>query len=112
MNPIVPREIEPRDAKAWIASDRPPRIIDCREPDEFAHCRIDGAELLPVSQWPALALRALTDPAQPILVYCHHGIRSMRAAHFLEARGFADVRSLAGGIERWSTEVDPSVPRY
>ena len=74
--------------------------------------RIAGAELLPLSQWPAVALEKLADPAQSLVIHCHHGARSMRAAEFLAARGFTDVVNLAGGIDAWSCEVDAGVPRY
>jgi len=94
------------------ASQPKPRLIDCREEDEFALCHIDGSELLPLSRWVDLAPDRLADPGQPVLVYCHHGMRSMQAARWLEARGHTDVRSLAGGIERWAVELDPAMPRY
>ena len=108
----MPQEIEPAAAAAWLRSADPPRLIDCREPDEYAIARLEGSELLPLSQWPALDLSRLADSARSVLIYCHHGIRSMHAARLLEAQGHRDVRSLAGGIERWSVEIDPSVPRY
>ena len=108
----MPQEIEPAAAAAWLRSESPPRLIDCREPDEYAIGHIAGAELVPLSQWRDLAPRRLADPGQPVLIYCHHGIRSMHAARLLEAHGHTDARSLAGGIERWSVEIDPSVPRY
>jgi rhodanese-related sulfurtransferase len=87
-------------------------LIDVREPDEWALTSIAGAELLPLSQWPGVALEKLTDPTQPIVIHCHHGARSMRAAEFLASRGFTDVANLAGGIDAWSSEVDAAVPRY
>ncbi len=90
----------------------PLRLIDCREPDEWQLCRIDGAELVPLSELPAKS--AGWDPAaeEHLVVYCHLGMRSLQASQFLRARGFAKTFSLAGGIDAWSTEIDPSVPRY
>jgi rhodanese-related sulfurtransferase len=108
----MPAEIEPRAAVAWLAGDPRPRLVDCREEDEFAICNIAGAELIPLTRWVERAAQVLPDPDQPILIYCHHGMRSMQAARWLEARGYTDVRSLTGGIERWSAEIDPTVPRY
>jgi rhodanese-related sulfurtransferase len=105
-------EISATEAHARLVSPQPPRLIDVREPDEWALTRIAGAELLPLSQWPAVALEKLADPAQPLVIHCHHGARSMRAAEFLAARGFTDVVNLAGGIDAWSCEVDAGVPRY
>ena len=91
---------------------KPPRLIDVREEDEWAVARIAGAELLPLSQWPEIALEKLTDKSQPLLIQCHHGARSARAAEWLLAQGFTDVTNLAGGIDAWSATVDPSVPSY
>ena len=108
---MVP-EISATEAHARFTSAHPPRLIDVREADEWALARIPGAELLPLSQWPAIALEKITDPAAPLLIHCHHGVRSANAAAFLIQRGFTDVTNLAGGIEAWSSEVDPAVPRY
>lgn len=105
-------ELSAREAAARLAAAHPPRLIDVREADEWERCRLPGAELLPLSQFPAIAAERLTDRAEPLLVYCHHGVRSGRVVDFLLRSGFADVTNLAGGIEAWSLEVDPSVPRY
>lgn len=90
----------------------PFRLIDCREEDEWRHCRIEGAELLPLSGFGETHAAALPDPAEKVVVYCHHGMRSGKAAAFLRAKGYGNVWSLAGGIEDWSVKIDPSVPRY
>lgn len=105
-------EISVAAAKERLAGANPPRLIDVREPDEYATAHIAGAELLPLSQWPAIAAEKLTDRAQPLLIHCHHGGRSARAAEFLLRNGYTDVINLAGGIDAWSLEIDPSVPRY
>ncbi len=105
-------EISVTEAQQRLAAPNPPRLIDVREADEYEIARIPGAELLPLSQWPALALEKLTDPGQQLLIQCHHGGRSARAADFLLRQGFADVTNMAGGIEAWSLEIDPSIPRY
>jgi len=68
--------------------------------------------LLPLSQWPATATEKLTDPAQPLLIHCHHGGRSGHATDFLLRNGYSDVTNVAGGIDAWSLEIDPSIPRY
>ena len=106
------REISATDAQSWLQSENPPRLIDVREQDEWDLCRIDGAELLPLSAFGALAPDRLVDPAEPLLIYCHHGVRSRRVAEFLAQQSFRDVANLSGGIEAWSLEVDPAVPRY
>lgn len=105
-------EISVTEAKRRLDGTQPPRLIDVREADEYEVARIAGAELLPLSQWPALATDKLTDPAQPLLIHCHHGGRSGRATEFLLRNGFTDVTNIAGGIEAWSLEIDPAVPRY
>jgi rhodanese-related sulfurtransferase len=105
-------EISVAEAKMRLTGPNPPRLIDVREEDEYAIARIEGAELLPLSQWPAIAAEKLADAGQALLIQCHHGGRSARAAEFLLRNGFTDVTNLAGGIDAWSLEIDPSVPRY
>ncbi len=105
-------EISVAEAHQRLATTSPPRLIDVREADEFEIARIAGAELLPLSQWPAIATEKLRDPAQPLLIHCHHGGRSGQATAYLRHHGFTDVTNVAGGIDAWSQEIDPSVPRY
>jgi rhodanese-related sulfurtransferase len=90
-------------------------LLDVREPNEWSHCRLPGAVLAPLSQLASLGVTAL--PAgltreTPIVVYCHHGVRSAQVTAWLLRQGFEQVVSLAGGIEAWSMQVDPAVPRY
>ncbi len=105
-------EISVGELKARLAADKPPRLIDVREADEWELARIPGAELLPLSQWPAIVQAQLTDPAAPLLILCHHGGRSARTTDFLLRSGYTDVTNVAGGIDAWSLEIDPAVPRY
>ena len=105
-------EITVHEARARLASPQPPRLIDVREEDEWEIARIAGAELLPLSQWPAITAERLADPDQPLLVLCHHGTRSARAADFLLRNGFTDVTNIAGGIDAWAAEIDPALARY
>jgi rhodanese-related sulfurtransferase len=90
------------------------RLIDCREEEEFEICRIEGAELFPLSRFLADAPGNLlsADDDRPLVVYCHHGIRSMNATLYLREQGKENVWSLVGGIDLWSRQIDPSVPRY
>ena len=88
------------------------RLIDCREEDEYAICKIDQAELLPLSNFPNDYPVRLPDKNETILIYCHHGMRSLRAAEYLTQLGYTNVINLQGGIEAWALEVDPNVPRY
>lgn len=107
-------EITPLALQPLLADDSDTRIrlIDCREEDEFALCRIEGAELVPLSRFAELVPGLLSEETKPIVVYCHHGMRSLNATLFLRQRGIDQVWSLAGGIDLWSTQVDPAVPRY
>ena len=89
-----------------------PRLLDVREPEEFEMCALPGARLAPLGQIPALISQIADWKNEPVVVYCHHGIRSMHAIHFLTEAGFTDLANLSGGIDAWSREVDPNLPRY
>lgn len=102
---ITPRELAERRARGDDFE-----LVDVREPHEHAYARIDDARLVPLAAIPRAA--SSMDPAREIVLYCHHGSRSMAAAERLRAMGFAKVVNLAGGIDRWSREVDPAVRRY
>ncbi len=85
-------------------------IIDVREPHEWEIGHINGATLVPLGQLPQRV--GDLDGRRKIVTYCHHGLRSMQALEILTAAGYDDVRSLRGGIDAWSTQIDSSVPRY
>ncbi len=85
-------------------------LIDVREPWEYEVCRIEGGKLIPMRTIPA-NLQSL-DGDEDVICYCHHGMRSLDVAAWLRAQGVEGAQSLAGGIDRWSLEVDSSVPRY
>jgi rhodanese-related sulfurtransferase len=85
-------------------------LLDVREDEELRISRIDGALHIPMNDIP----RRLgeIDRRKEVIVFCHHGNRSYSVAAFLKQQGFPSVKSMAGGIEAWSLEVDPTVPRY
>lgn len=88
-------------------------LLNVREPDEYAICRIDGAHLVPLGELAARCEELRTLAAdRPIVTQCHHGGRSLNAAILLRKLGFEGVRSMAGGINGWSIQIDPAVPRY
>jgi len=91
-----------------------PLLLDVREPWEvaLASIRRDGVRTLhiPMNQLPGRL--AELDPAQPVVCICHHGMRSAQVVAFLERQGFESAYNLAGGIDAWSTQIDPGVPRY
>jgi len=103
-------EITPMELKKLLDDKKGITLIDVREDWEYETARIAGARLLPLGQLP-YHLQDLDSNAE-IIVYCHHGMRSMNAAQFLTLQGFKNVKSLRGGIDQWSLEVDPQVPRY
>ncbi len=109
MNPL---EINVQEASALLDSQTPLKLVDVREEDEFAICKVEGATLLPLSTFQQDFAARLPDKAQKILLYCHHGMRSLRAAEFLSDHGYTDAKSISGGIDLWSLEIDSSVPRY
>ena len=113
MPDALPFELAPRDIKQRIDSGEPLRLIDVREDYEFAEARIDGAALIPLNTVPAnlQSIEAKADEAL-LVVYCHHGVRSLNVVNWLRGQGVENVVSMAGGIDRWSAEVDASVPRY
>ena len=88
------------------------RLIDCREDDEFLICKIEGATLIPLQQIPERVEAVRGEGDLPVVVYCHHGMRSLNATQFLRSRGMEQVFSLHGGIDAWSLQMDPTVPRY
>ncbi len=86
-------------------------LIDVREPWERETAAIAGSVAMPMGEIPARAHQEL-DPDAHIVAVCHHGVRSLSVAAWLRQEGFSRAQSLAGGIERWSQEIDPAVPRY
>jgi len=110
-------QIRPSQLAAWLASVKElgsPAVLDVREPDELrmASIQADGFALITIPMGVLPPRLHELSPSQPIACLCHHGARSMQVASFLKARGFSHVVNIAGGINAWSAEVDPSVPRY
>lgn len=103
-------QIEPREVKQRLERGDKFLLVDVREQWEYDTCRIEGAKLVPLSTLPA-SLAAL-EQAEDVVVYCHHGMRSLDATVWLRGQGIEKARSMSGGIERWSAEIDPRVPRY
>jgi rhodanese-related sulfurtransferase len=110
----LPLEVTVEQVKDLRGRQPAPLLIDVREPDEYAICHLEGSRLLPLSGWPQEAARhnGLFETNAPVIVYCHHGARSMRAAMFLRSRGVKQAQSMAGGVEEWALRVDPNMERY
>ena len=103
-------EISAADAAALL-KEKGARLIDVREPWEYSTAHVDDSVLIPMGEVPARAHQEL-DPEERLVILCHHGIRSMNVAVWLRNQGYEQAQSLRGGIEAWSAQVDPTVPRY
>ena len=108
----MPREIDVHQLAARLAAGEAVYLLDVRQPWEHESASLPGSKLIPLNQLAARLSEVCPPPGVPLVVYCHHGVRSLSAATGLERLGFSDVFSLAGGIDAWSVEIDPSVPRY
>ena len=103
-------EITPADVKARLDRGEKVHLVDVREAWEYDLCRIEGAKHVPLGSL-AASLQTLPD-VDEVICYCHHGMRSLDAATWLRFQGIERAKSLAGGIERWSLDVVPNLPRY
>lgn len=104
-------EISVREAHTKVYDPVDPALLlDCREAHELAFARVAGALHIPMAEIPVRIADLPRD--RDIIVHCHRGSRSLRVAAFLRSQGLERVVSLAGGIDAWSREVDPDVPRY
>jgi len=103
------RALKPEELKPLLEAGRV-TLLDVRGPDEVAQASLPGAVHIPMSEISARLTEL--DRATPIVVMCHHGVRSEMAGRFLLRNGFTDVAHLAGGIDAWSRQVDAAVPRY
>jgi monothiol glutaredoxin len=103
-------EISARDASERLKTEPKTRLIDVRTNEEYAIAKIAGATLVNGEAQLAELMKLPKDT--PLIIHCHHGMRSMQAAGFFLNQGFQNVVNLAGGIDAWSQDVDPAVPRY
>lgn len=108
----IPIEIDCQGLRGLESGGGDFLLLDCRRPDEYATAAIAGATLIPMDELPDRLGELGANKTRRIVVHCHHGGRSLRVAHWLREQGFSQSQSLAGGIDAWSQEIDPSVPRY
>lgn len=107
-------ELLPAEVAQWYQSpaDERPCLLDCREPEEVDICRIEGSICIPMADIPA-AFDQLKDLSERgLVIYCHHGMRSLHATHHLRERGLKNTFSMAGGIELWARQIEPQMARY
>lgn len=106
------QQITAQELAAWLADStkNPPVLLDVREPWEYETCHIAGSTLIPMQTIPARQQEL--EPDATIVCICHHGMRSMQVANFLEHSGFSQVINLTGGVHAWATQVDATMPIY
>ena len=107
-------EISPSKLNIWINKKNSSllRIIDCREEDEWNICHIKRAELIPSSVFIDSINKLRGSKSVTFVIYCHHGMRSLHATHHMRSKGFQKIYNLAGGIDRWASDIDPTMNRY
>lgn len=106
-------EISATEVKQLLDQGEAIKLIDVREPKEHQFCQVQGSELIPMGSVPQhlSRLEAQADDAK-LVVFCHHGMRSLNVVAWLREKGISNCVSMSGGIEAWSLQVDPTVPRY
>lgn len=107
----MPLEITPAEVRDLLKEGTPLRLIDVREPAEHVICQIEGAMLIPMRSVPE-RLQELDSSETRMVVFCHHGVRSLSVVDWLRRQGIENCQSMAGGIDLWSRQIDPAVPRY
>ncbi len=105
-------QITVQDVHAKLQAGEPLLLLDVRNPEEYAICKLDGSQLISLGELVGRIGEIEVGSQEPIIVYCHHGVRSLHAAMFLKQSGFENVLSMTGGIDAWSMQIDPAVKRY
>ena len=109
----LPLEISPLEVKARLDAGEKLVLLDVRQAFEYRICSVEGAMLIPMNEIPG-RLEEVEHLANEnrLMVLCHHGMRSLSVVSWLRQQGLNSCQSVRGGIDLWSTEVDPGVPRY
>jgi rhodanese-related sulfurtransferase len=106
-------QIDVTTLRDLIAAGSPVKMLDVREPWEHNICRIDSSVLMPLSELQARSGELDEDAGEaPLVVICHHGMRSFHATLWLRQQGYSRAVNLAGGIDAWASQIDPTMPRY
>lgn len=109
---MLPTDIDVLSVKQMLDAGEKFTLLDCRVPSEVATARIAGSLTIPMREIPSRLAELEPHKAGRIVVHCHHGGRSLRVTQFLRQQGFDQAQNMAGGIDAWSLEIDPAVPRY
>ncbi len=104
-------EITAQEFAALRQQPNAPTLLDVREKWEYDTAHLPDSVLMPIGDVPSRANSEL-DPDARVVVLCHHGARSLNVAMWLRQQGFDQAQSLAGGIDAWSRQIDPAIPRY
>ncbi len=105
-------QIDPVNVGQWRKEGREFLLLDCREQEEYEIVHLEGSRLIPMSEIASRLDELASFRDQSIVVFCHHGVRSLNVARWLSAQGFSAVHSMRGGIDRWAREIEPNLPRY
>ena len=111
MTITIPLQITPVEVKQRLDAGEKLRLLDVRETFEYRQAHIEGSELIPM-RGVRQALPSFEENEAPLIVFCHHGMRSLQVVNWLREQGVERCSSMEGGIDRWSLEIDPAVPRY
>lgn len=104
-------EISPEDLRRRLQAGDDLQLVDVRQPEEYDYCHLPGSLLLPLDELPRRAAEIRAEG--PVVVICHHGVRSAQALGYLRQRlGRTNVLNLRGGVDAWTARVDPAFPRY
>src|SRR5262245_40049850 len=109
---MSPIEIDVRSVKQMLDAGEKFTLLDCREPGEVATAKIAGSVHIPMREVPARIAELDPHKSERFVVHWHHGGRSVRVTQCLRQQGFEQAQNMSGGIEAWSLEIDPNVPRY
>ena len=108
----LPLEVDVHTVKAMLDSGEPFLLLDCREASECALVKIEKSTHIPMHETSERVGQLKPHQQSRVVVYCHHGGRSLQVTHWLRDQGFDKAQSMAGGIDQWSVTIDPSKPRY
>jgi len=112
MEQALPIEIDVRSVKALLDAETLPLLLDCREQEEYDMVCIQGTRHIPMNEIPNRIAELDEFRSQQIVVHCHLGGRSLQVVQWLRSQGFDHAQNMTGGIDAWTIEIEPGLPRY